>query len=133
MVTEFFLDTKSPSLYNAQMPRTNNWSWEERGADKTMSHLLSYGVSHDVAGAYMFNSNNRSTVLPPEKRLLMAILVDAIELVQCEPQTKKKTNDRTAALKWIEAPRSDWLCSFGNICEYLGFDAESARKAILKN
>ena len=108
------------------------WDWSDRGADKTMSHLLLYGTSTDVVGAYSFRQNQKSSILEPEKRLLMAILLEAIDAIKSNPKTAKKKSDKADALSWIQERPSEWPCSFENICEYLGFEPSYIRKAILK-
>ena len=111
----------------------HTWEWSYRGADKTMSHLLLYGTSTDVVGAYSFRQNQKSSQIEPEKKLLWAILLEAIDAIKSNPTTAKKKSDRADALSWIKEPSSEWPCSFENICEYLGFEPDCARKEILKN
>ena len=109
------------------------WEWSDRGADKTMSHLLLYGTATDVVGVYSFRQNQKSSQIEPEKKLLLAVLIEAIAAIRSDPKTAKKKSDRADALSWIKEPPSEWPCSFENICEYLGFEPSYIRKAILKD
>jgi len=65
----------------------------------------------------------------PEKRLLMAVLMDAIaefqEVVgsnasEDEPRLRKLT-------AWFTARRDSWPCSFENLCDLLDLDAGCIR------
>jgi hypothetical protein len=36
------------------------------------------------------------------------------------------------ALEWIQDRNTDWLFSFTNICDFLGFDSDYLREVLLK-
>jgi hypothetical protein len=75
-----------------------------------------------------------SRKLEGEKRLMIAILKDAVECLE-----KFRTSSSSAgrshyqnALEWIEDDDTEWLFSFTNICDLLGFDPAYVRDVLLK-
>ena len=76
----------------------------------------------------------RKTHLAPEKRLMLAVLEDAIACYQkyvLARDSKGKTLFHDAA-GWIEEEEADWLFSFENICEMLGFDPQYVRDGLMR-
>ena len=75
-----------------------------------------------------------SRQLEGEKRLMIAIMKDAVECLE------KYRNARSSAgrelyqnaLEWIEDQGTGWLFSFNNICGLLGFDQDYMREFLLK-
>src|SRR5262245_9059630 len=68
--------------------------------------------------------------LQPAKRLMLAILTDAVELVLQEPAppaTRRAFLQRKAA-EWMACDDTRWVFSFLNICETLGIDAKRLRE-----
>lgn len=81
-----------------------------------------------------FDNLRRNTLLEPEKRLMLALLEDAIHSFQdnLSPQTarKKKLFDETE--DWIVELGGDWIFSFDHVCEALGFSPEYVRQGLLR-
>ena len=76
----------------------------------------------------------RKTYLEPEKRLMMAVLVDA---VHCFQKYVSAQRPREKALfqeveEWIIDKGSDWFFSFENICESLALDPDYLRKGLMQ-
>lgn len=74
----------------------------------------------------------RRNHLEPEKKLMLAILEDAISCYQhcvtaLRPRGQALCRD---AEEWIFEEGSDWLFSFENICEALGFNPTYLRKGL---
>ncbi len=72
--------------------------------------------------------------LEPEKRLMLAVLEDAIACFQkylFSRDGRGRTLFREAE-EWIVEEGSDWLFSFENICEVLGFDPQYVRQGLLR-
>jgi len=69
-------------------------------------------------------------VVLPERRLLVAILADALECFQNNLRASNPKRQRLfrEAEKWILADDVSWVFSFRNICEILGVDAEALRE-----
>jgi len=81
-----------------------------------------------------YGSGALSRKLEGEKRLMIAILKDAVE---CLDKYRDSRNSASQiqyenALEWVTDESQDWLFSFNNICDLLGFDAEYLREVLLK-
>ena len=75
-----------------------------------------------------------NAALQPEKRLMLAVLSDAIELVLRDGgavNARKAILIRRAA-EWISSNDRGWAFSFVNICEALGVEPERLRKGIAR-
>ncbi len=74
-------------------------------------------------------ASNTRRLLTPERRLLIAILSDAVDCY------RKNLNGRTARARrlcreaehWMLDDDRNWVFSFRNICDALGVDAEAMR------
>ena len=76
----------------------------------------------------------RKLHLEPEKKLLLAVLEDAIACFQkylFARDGKGKILFQEAE-EWILAQDSDWLFSFDNLCEMLGFEPSYLRDGLIR-
>ena len=87
--------------------------------------LLLWGESTDE-DSYLWRLSVTSTELIPEKRLMVALIEDAIHCFQLN-KPGKLTED---ALKWIESRETEYLFSFENCCTTLGLAADCVRRQI---
>lgn len=76
----------------------------------------------------------RRSHLEPEKTLMLAVLEDGIA---CFQKYLLARDSRGKALfqeaeRWIMEQDSDWLFSFENICEALGFEPDYLRAGLLR-
>ena len=76
----------------------------------------------------------RRTPQDPEKRLMLAVLEDAVAcfrngLHARDHRRKELFKDSEA---WITEENGDWLFSFEHICDILGVDARSIRNELFK-
>ncbi len=74
----------------------------------------------------------RKLYLEPEKKLMLAVLEDAIACFQkyvLARDGKGRALFREAE-DWVQEKNGDWLFSFANICETLGFDPSYLREGI---
>ena len=80
-----------------------------------------------------FDTLRRKTVLAPEKRLMLAILKDAVSTFQADLfATNVKSSRRFEQAKdWITEADGDWVFSFENICEHLGLNPAYVRNGLL--
>ena len=72
--------------------------------------------------------------LEPEKRLMLAVLEDAIACFQkylFARDGKGRVLFREAE-EWIMEEGSDWLFSFENVCEVLGFHPQYVRQGLVR-
>ncbi len=72
--------------------------------------------------------------LEPEKRLMLGVLEDAVACFQkylLARDGKGRAMFREAE-EWVMEEGSDWLFSFENICEVLGFDSQYMRQGLMR-
>jgi hypothetical protein len=81
-----------------------------------------------------YGAGGLSRHLEGEKRLMIAILKDAVECLNKYrgARTSSARSHYQNALEWVEDKGTDWLFSFNNICDHLGFDPDYFRQALLK-
>ena len=78
-----------------------------------------------------FERTQRSTAMSPERRLLFAVLRDAIEVLRVKKDSPTHARARQEVIAWILAePDLDWPFSFEFICRELGFDPAYIRKGV---
>ena len=84
--------------------------------------------------AQYFETFRRKVHLEPEKRLMLAVLEDAVACFQkyiLARDGKGKALFRETE-EWMMERNSDRLFSFENICEVLGFNPEYVRQGLLR-
>ena len=81
-----------------------------------------------------YGTGNLSRKLEGEKRLMIAVLKDAVECLDKyrDARSSSGRSHYLNALEWVEDKRTDWLFSFTNICDLLGFDPDYMREVLLK-
>ena len=76
----------------------------------------------------------RKLHLEPEKKLMLAILEDAVACFQkyvFARDGKGKALFRETE-DWVLEQQGDWLFSFANVCETLGFEPDYLRQGLIK-
>lgn len=84
--------------------------------------------------AQYLETYRRKAPLEPEKRLMLAVLEDAVACFQkylFARDGKGRTMFRDAE-DWILEEGSDWLFSFESVCELLGLDPRYVRQGLLR-
>lgn len=81
-----------------------------------------------------YGSGPLSRKLEGERRLMIAVLKDAVECLDKYRGSRSIAGQSLyeAAIEWIEDASNDWLFSFNNICDLLGFDPDYLREVLLK-
>ena len=81
-----------------------------------------------------YGTGGLSRQLEGEKRLMIAILKDAVECLDKYRgvRTSAGRSHYENALEWVQDKGTDWLFSFTNICDLLGFDPDYLRSVLLK-
>ena len=87
-----------------------------------------------LLSAQYFDTLRRQTLLEPEKRLMLAILDDAINCYQDNLFSQRVKNKRLfdEAEEWIVTAGGEWIFSFDHVCESLGFNPEYVRRGLLQ-
>jgi hypothetical protein len=82
--------------------------------------------------AQYFDTLRAKTALEPEKRLMLAVLEDAVHCFQdnlaAESDTKKKLF--AEAEEWILGNDDEWTFSFASICDVFGLNPEYVRHGL---
>jgi hypothetical protein len=81
-----------------------------------------------------YGSAGLSRKLEGEKRLMIAVLKDAVECLDKYRGSRNSIGQSQylSAIEWVEDTDTEWLFSFTNICDLLGFDPEYLREVLLK-
>ncbi len=81
-----------------------------------------------------YGNGGLSRKLEGEKRLMIAIMKDAVECLEKYrgARTGAGKISYQSAIEWVEDNDTEWLYSFTNICDLLGFDPEYLRTHLLK-
>ncbi len=74
------------------------------------------------------------TKLEPEKKLMCAILEDAVDVLDKnrKARTSKGMELYQDTIRWIEERDTDGLFSFENICDVLGFNSNYLRDFLIR-
>ena len=81
---------------------------------------------------HVYRSNTAHT---PEKKLIAAVLQDAIDCYFKYYSAKTRRGRRifTEAAQWIFSQDEDWLFSYESICEMLKLDPDYIRRVLTEN
>jgi len=81
-----------------------------------------------------YGSGALSRKLEGEKRLMIAIFKDAVECLDKYRGSRSSSGqvNYQHALEWVQDTGTEWLFSFTNICDLLGFDPSYIRKVLLQ-
>jgi hypothetical protein len=68
----------------------------------------------------------------PERRLMIAVLQDAIECIEKHRLARGGPRQRlfNEVAQWLLSEQTDWLYSFERICEVLDLDANAVRRQL---
>jgi hypothetical protein len=88
----------------------------------------------DTLVSAQYFENLRSKTIEPEKRLMLAILEDAVNYFQAnvtaQSGSRKKLFRETE--DWIMTQDDDWIFSFVSVCENLRLNPEYVRQGLLR-
>lgn len=81
-----------------------------------------------------YGNSGLARQLDGEKRLMIAIMKDAVECLEKYRGSRTSAGKLSyqSAIQWVEDTDTDWLYSFTNICDLLGFDSHYLREQLLK-
>ena len=106
---------------------------------KSNSNLAAHQDVHllfepDVLASHQFHAILRSShASDPERRLMVAILEDAVSCLARDPRrcARQQRKAFEEACSWVNAQDTDgWVFSFSNVCEMLGFDPAYLRRGL---
>ncbi len=82
--------------------------------------------------AQFFAAFSRESAVVRERKLMLAVLQDAVECYQKyalarDPRGRQLFDDAT---EWIDSTERDWPFSYENICDVLGLNSEYIRRGL---
>ena len=88
----------------------------------------------DILASQQYSDHQGTSGRQPEKSLMSAVLLDAVECFQKYPVLHDEYANRLfrEAENWILDNDREWLFSFINICETLAIDPHYLRKGLLR-
>jgi hypothetical protein len=88
----------------------------------------------DTLLSHQYFATFRSKRLEPEKKLMLAVLEDAVACFQryVFPRSRRERTLFNQTEDWVCDENSDYLFSFKNICEVLKFNPEYVREGLLR-
>src|SRR3972149_3406702 len=103
---------------------------EISGAGFTLSRVAHSFQPDTILPFQYFELLRRKTYLEGEKKLMLAVLEDAVSCFQKHHAARDKNRKKLfrEAEEWIVDENNDRLFSFSNICESLGINAEYLRR-----
>jgi hypothetical protein len=112
----------------------------ERASSSSQKQPRSFTPGDNLTGLFQsdplfvesFFNDRRTQTLIPEKRLMLAVLEDALwcfqENFRARHGKQKQLFDNVVS--WFFETNGDWVFGFKNICNSLGFDADYMRKGL---
>jgi hypothetical protein len=99
----------------------------------TGSNVTSLFQPDTVLSMQFYDDRRATTLLEPEKRLMLAILEDAIDCFRdnCSAKQGKKKRLFDNAKGWLFAS-DDWVFGFQNICSVLGLNPKYVLKGLVR-
>ena len=116
------------------MEQVEGSATSERGGLTSEEKIASLFQPDTLLSDQYFENLRRKTFFEPEKRLMLAVLEDAIRYYQdnwfSRNSKRKRIFDETE--EWILTPESDWVFSFVHVCETLGLSPAFLRRGLLR-
>ncbi len=115
----------------------------EREPGQDSAARSDYGMEDKIASLFQpdtvlseqyFDNLRRKTHFEPEKRLMLALLEDAIRCYQdnLHARTNKRRRLFNDTEEWIVGAADDYVFSFRHVCEALGLSPEYLRQGMLR-
>ncbi|MGH7766788.1 MAG: hypothetical protein ACREQP_04985 [Candidatus Binatia bacterium] len=102
-------------------------------AESVLEERLGFLFQPDVLiPAQYFDALRSKTGMEPEKRLMLAVLEDAVRCYQnnLAPESEIGRKSFEDAEEWLMEEGGDWAFSFESICEALGLNPEYVRQGL---
>jgi hypothetical protein len=116
------------------MEQVEGSAMSERGGLTSEEKIASLFQPDTLLSDQYFENLRRKTFFEPEKRLMLAVLEDAIRYYQdnwfSRNSKRKRIFDETE--EWIVTADSDWVFSFVHVCETLGLSPAYLRRGLLR-
>lgn len=116
-------------------PQWGNFSSaNDQSGSATDERVVSLFQPDTLLSAQYFDNLRRKTYFEPEKRLMLAILQDAINCYRDRVQTQNPKGQKLFAEteNWIIESNGDWIFSFDNVCDALSLNPDYVRQGLLR-
>lgn len=102
---------------------------ENTGPEERLAELFQPDT---LMPSQFFDRLRRRTEYEGERRLLIAVLEDAVDVYRKQAGARDVRGQEMfrEAEEWIEDPDRTWLFSFGNICDVLDLEADYLRRGL---
>lgn len=100
------------------------------GAEEKMGSLFQPDI---LVPAQYFDNVRRKATSEPEKKLMLMILEEAVDCFQ-KYVFVRDAREKTlfaAAEQWLTEENDNWIFSFENVCDALGFNPSYVRQGLL--
>lgn len=100
-----------------------------------LSHESNLLFEPDALAPQQFYATLSHSSPDPEKRLMAALLEDALSCLSQDPArcTRQQRRSLADAKQWIHATDEEqWIFSFTNVCETLGLDPDYLRRGLIQ-
>ena len=114
------------------------WGNFNNASDQTGSatdeRIASLFQPDTLLSAQYFDNLRRKSYFEPEKRLMLAILQDAVSCYRDKVHTQNHKGQKLFAEteNWIIESDRDWIFSFDNVCEALSLNPQYVRQGLLR-
>ena len=104
----------------------------DQSGSTTDERVASLFQPDTLLSAQYFDNLRRKTYFEPEKRLMLAILQDAVNCYRDKVQTQNRKGKRLFAEteSWVVESNGNWIFSFDNVCEALSLNPEYVRQGL---
>jgi len=114
--------------------RSNFNTASDQSVSTTDDRVASLFQPDTLISAQYFENMRRKTYFEPEKRLMLAILQDAVtcyrDKVMAQNRKARRLFEETE--NWIVESGGDWIFSFDSVCEALSLNPEYVRQGLLR-
>lgn len=88
----------------------------------------------DIIASHRYQNVFQNRQISPEKRLILAILDDAVQafVATIKPRNHKERREFEEAQTWIMEKNSNWIFSFDSVCSELALDPDYLRSGLQK-
>jgi|SRR5271156_1689046 len=96
------------------------------GLDEIFAH-------HVILPSQFYKRQNRTDAMIPVRRLMLAVLTDALDCLSgraIDARGSAKRQEARRAAEWVALDSDKYLFSFNSVCETLGIDPDALREAL---
>jgi hypothetical protein len=106
----------------------------DQNGSATDERVASLFQPDTLLSAQYFDNLRRKTYFEPEKRLMLAMLQDAINTYRDKFHAQSRKGKRLFAEteSWVVESNGDWIFSFNNVCEALSLNPEYVRQGLVR-